>query len=307
MGDTPPLGNHPQDQPPILDGGGPPHPTEQLAYNPPSMEVGHTPVPMRNSVTEGSCGHPTRNSTGSGTSAASGEIAKPGYMTDSRGDGDTRGQRWNQNDAKTTFLSLEGNTDPPNANFSASVSGGCHGAMQLPLQPNPHPQGESTAHIRTPQESGGTAAVEMRGLETNQTPKLDPVPDIEAVPVIKGTNEPTALSSFRRHMCETYSSDDDDVFLPNPPSKSQADKCIVAMDTEVGEERGVAGINLQAPRVVVTPDREEEGEEPMPPALHDDSATGMVQYIVHVRIYVCLCANVYSHPSIGGWYVRCFT
>lgn len=44
--------------------------------------------------------------------------------------------------------------------------------------------------------------------------------------------QPTAVRILKRCTYETYSSDDDDVFLPNPPSKSQADKCIVAMDTD---------------------------------------------------------------------------
>ena len=55
----------------------------------------------------------------------------------------------------------------------------------------------------------------------------------EVCPVVKPLlKQPTAINALKRCTCETYSSDDDDVFLPNPPSKSQADKCIVAMVTD---------------------------------------------------------------------------
>lgn len=53
--------------------------------------------------------------------------------------------------------------------------------------------------------------------------------------ILVNPKQPTAVNALKRHTCETYSSDDDDVFLPNPPSKSQADKCIVAMATDEEE------------------------------------------------------------------------
>jgi hypothetical protein len=145
-------------------------------------------------------------------------------------------------------------------------------------------------------------------MTTDQSKKVKPHPvatptnEGGPVPVISGANEPSALSSFKRHMGETYSSDDDDVFLPNPPSKTQADKCIVAMDTEGEEERGVSGTaaSSQAPRIVVTPGEEnagqeggkeeeeeveEKGEEERDKAMPVDSAAGTCQSKIKFSYY----------------------
>lgn len=121
--------------------------------------------------------------------------------------------------------------------------------MHLPLQSSTDTA--AATHVRAPPEVVATAG----DFEAKPAPKLHPAatPPNEsgAVPVIIGSNEPTALSSFnRRHMAETYSSDDDDVFLPNPPSKGQADQCTAE-----------SGVGLQAPQIVVIPDRGEEEEE----------------------------------------------
>ena len=86
---------------------------------------------------------------------------------------------------------------------------------------------------------------------------------IPHVAIAGATKEPTALSTFKRHMCETYSSDDDDVFLPNPPSKSQADKCILSMEGEEGggASRKIPDIAVVSPVREQEPDEEGEGEE----------------------------------------------
>ena len=224
-------------------------------------------------ATDGSRDRHMHSSSGSGASA-SGEAAKSRHRMDGRDGGSSsdRSHNWNQNE-------LQEAANPQNGNFAASASGspGDHSrAMHLPLQSSPDKQeSAATAYTQTPPEAVSTA----KGFEGKPVSKLHPVatPPNEggAVPVIVGSNEPTALSSFnRRHMAETYSSDDDDVFLPDPPSKSQADRCIVAMDTGE-EEKGE--VSLRAPQIVVTPDGEEEkqerGEEEEPKEVLDDSAT----------------------------------
>lgn len=273
--DTPPSGNHPLDQSP-----------EQRTYNPsgfPEDRPPHASLQNNINVAEGSHDH-IRNSSGNGLSA----LGEVGHVTAGGGfgDGESRGQRWSQNEPQTMFTDHEGNGNVPKSDLVSSADIGSHGdqthAVHLPAQ------GETT-YNNSPPESG----VAAKGLETDQShslPKPTPAATTltnqgEVVPVIKGTKEPMALSSFKRHMCETYSSDDDDVFLPNPPSKSQADKCIVSMDTEEeGEDRGVAAASLQAPQIVVTLEREEEGEgegvEPQLQAPEDDSATGTVTIVL---------------------------
>ena len=57
----------------------------------------------------------------------------------------------------------------------------------------------------------------------------------------------------RRHNYNAYSSDDDDdVFLPNPPPKSQADRCTIAMETDEDNKDTIA-----------------KEMEPSPPQQHD--------------------------------------
>lgn len=288
MEDTSPSGSHTQDRPlDLAEGEGLPRHNEQQVYNSPSLssEGGEPLGVVQNKPAEVSCDQHMRGSSGSGISAS--EVAKSGHMTDGRedgssGDGESRNQRWNQNEPRE-------NVNPPNCNFASSADISSHGeyshAMCLPLQPTPNQPGEVTSFIQTIPEPGAT----VKGLESDQShsPHLAATPTNPSgvVPVIMGTKEPTALSSFKRHIGETYSSDDDDVFLPNPPSKTQADKCIVAMDTEGEEERGVASTAiLQAPQIVVTPDWEEEEEQkegegeglqPQAPWNELESATGI--------------------------------
>lgn len=112
-------------------------------------------------------------------------------------------------------------------------------------------QSDPTPPANAPTTTTTTATTMAIALDT-------PTPAREPLPVVTGGNrEPTALSTFKRHMVDTatYSSDDDDVFLPNPPpTREQAGSCTVPVGTGdgVGQEGGGA---------VVIGTRKEEGEE----------------------------------------------
>ena len=82
-------------------------------------------------------------------------------------------------------------------------------------------------------ETPTTTAKPEPGVSKADAPLISPSSQTEMSFVIKSLpQQPAAVSVLKHRNCETYSSDDDDVFLPNPPSKSQADKCIVAMITD---------------------------------------------------------------------------
>ncbi len=101
----------------------------------------------------------------------------------------------------------------------------------------------STAHqYSASQSNNGAPSVEISQPPPSLAPSsqlthtLAPPPSMVAhdresqqAPLIR--QPPMAVSALKRCTYETYSSDDDDVFLPNPPSKGQADKCIVSMDS----------------------------------------------------------------------------
>ncbi len=97
-------------------------------------------------------------------------------------------------------------------------------------------------------------------------------------PVIISPKRPQAVNTLKRHVYETYSSDDDDVFLPNPPSKSQADKCTVTMGTEVESKRVETVITI----TMATPEKEKDctlggcvgEEEPLPDIGNDGTGDG---------------------------------
>jgi len=108
--------------------------------------------------------------------------------------------------------------------------------MDAPPAANPAPVSEESQPLS--QEGGddkvvgGKGGDQLKGVASNASVPLKPPLTKQASqqPPPLARQEPMAVKALKRCNYETYSSDDDDVFLPNPPSKSQADKCIVSMD-----------------------------------------------------------------------------
>ena len=152
-----------------------------------------------------------------------------------------------------------------------------HAAHQSPRKQTNTEQEVSNQHSDAPNLAAKISSSEHVTPETDQSnPSLkaavDTAPPPTTVtqdePPVKDTSKPpTGLSSFKRHMVETtYSSDDDDVFLPDPPSKSQADRCTISADTEEGEGEGEGGASPVADVTISVEDVDapvvrEEGEE----------------------------------------------
>ena len=126
-----------------------------------------------------------------------------------------------------------------------------------------------------------------KALPVKAPPPKEP---IHSAPPIKQppqpfVGQPMAVNALKRCTYETYSSDDDDVFLPNPPSKSQADKCIVSMDTS--EDTNLPKIVTTAPsaeealpdedRAIVTEVPKDEEEEKMEQGVEEDERQEMAK------------------------------
>lgn len=170
------------------------------------------------------------------------------------------------NEMSDAYQIQQQNQDVHNINFASSADIGSHGnpthkVHQLSAQVSDSQGGEPFNQPNLPESR--PVMNNTKTTETSQSHATDSTCVNQAAgvdPVTRAPQKPTALSTFKRHMCETYSSDDDDVFLPNPPSKSQADKCIVSMAAEgeeTGEDVGEMSTGKTPPVIVVT---NEEGE-----------------------------------------------
>lgn len=130
---------------------------------------------------------------------------------------------------------------------------------------------------------------------------------------------PLPLRHQRHLHYDTYSSDDDDVFLPNPPPKTQADKCTtIAMETEEEEDKGrdVSGAEvemekkMEAPKIVVedtTEEKEEQINQDRVEKKKEENVSepvrkGEVDFhisitILYLFMYYCWC--LFAGPSSG--------
>ena len=180
-----------------------------------------------------------------------------------------------QNETQNRYQNLELNQDRPMQNVSSLAASAnstssskhdhthlSHSSCPLSHQSASHVQGGGPfiQQQHPDQLQTSTERPENTNQETDQShaskleDKATPINQVEPVPVTTALKRPAAINALKRHTYETYSSDDDDVFLPNPPSKSQADKCIVAMVTEdeVGRE------NTTITVTAATPEKEEK-------------------------------------------------
>ena len=185
--------------------------------------------------------------------------------------------------------------DVQNADFANSASLSDHALTPLPPPLEADGHGKSTqvdpeSHATTPTNQIGEEPIATTTVTKSHI--AAPTNQMRVEPVGKAPT--TALSSFKRHMCETYSSDDDDVFLPNPPSKSQADRCLVSTETSEdggGTAAATAGHTL---KVVVTSASGDEGREGQGvesvPLQHESTTEGM-----YVCMYVCMCICMYVY------------
>lgn len=203
---------------------------------------------------------------------------------------ETQGKHWNQEqNTDSNQFQQRGTgihaTESGRLQSSVSKEGDCYnqGGGQFDHQSH-HSQAEEADTKNSAQHEVKTPPGEEDTMNLSSKPAQPAVADF-AVPLAAPVSlqdkmphvtnpipkQPTAVNALKRCTYETYSSDDDDVFLPNPPSKSQADKCIVAMATDeeldlptivttAASDSGVAPDNGEVVAMETLKEEEEEEE-----------------------------------------------
>ena len=237
-------------------------PPAERPYSPPGLIAEQNSIAVtRNSITYESCDHESHDhdvqNSGSivGSHVMSGDLESGGHS-----------QIWNE--TQIEYWNVERNQVKELATNSNKNISGHHDYNTHTVRPSPHPltHCQSPPHRKggepfnqlsnIPDSTSRSKTEEDRNVkipETDQSESTLKTGDTAAppthlpreTPAITVPKQPAVISTLKRHTYETYSSDDDDVFLPNPPSKSQADKCIVAMATE-------DGVGVVKPMVTVT-------------------------------------------------------